>query len=600
MSTPAPRLLGGSLLVAVAAAAATWLAAAGTLPYGVPPDAVAVFSTAVGIAVAGFGTLLLVRRTPAVDGPARAAALTGPVLLGVLMAVGTTAAWWFAAVSMAGYVGAGLLGLRAGGSGATTPPARHADQRGAGSLELVGIVIVAAILVTVLTATVAARDPQVRETIWAQICKITGGSCPPGEAPTQQAYKPANCETYSSERSVRGVVDVAFVRLGGGGAVQRTELSDGTIDITLLGEGRGGLVASAGGRAEFEFGSSSLKAQLEAEAAITGGYANGDTYTFTDRDQADAFQGYLERELAEDVAAGTNPVLGLTNSLVEWATGEEPPTNSGVQKTYVRYDLTEEASASASAGFGSGAEVSGSYMVAKGSEYDRGQDPDDSSDDLQTDFYQVDWSAAAQAGLPPVYTVGGSHEASGIVKVVRDVDGEPLRVEIIDRSTGSLEVGGVLSDGSFSPLGEPGQKPSTLESFGIDIDGSSTNSVVVNQRLDLDTPEKRAAFDAWFNWSNGLDTALESTVPGVDSPGGDNVVRGEDFAALIGQEGKVSVIEYDGDTFGLGAALELGLGLKLGVDVGTEEKSSEAVKASYLGAPASDGTRPVYDLPECS
>ena len=70
-------------------------------------------------------------------------------------------------------------------------------------------------------------------------------------------------------------------------------------------------------------------------------------------------------------------------------------------------------------------------------------------------------------------------------------------------------------------------------------------------------------------------------------------------ADLIGTQGKVSIVEYDGTTWGFGGGLGLSLAAKASVDMSYDDKEANAVKAAYLGAPDAAGSRSAYGLPEC-
>lgn len=594
----------GSLLVAGVGAVAGWVVTAATLPYGVPADAVAVLGIAVTTLGVGLGSAFLGRRLPVDSAASWVAASAGPILLVLLVVASSGGPGWFRGATVLALAGATLAGLRAGTRDSDVPPGRVASERGSGSLELVGVVVMAAVLVAALVGAVGAQDPRIRDAIWAQICTITGGECSVADAPSNVAFKPGECELYSGENRVNATVDVTFVRLGGGGVVQRTEKSNGDIEVTLLHEARGGLVASAGGKGELTLGETKVGAGWQAEASATGGYQSGETYVFTDSAQADDFQDYLQRELAEDSAFSLNPIAGTVNAAFEKFTGEEAPANNGVQKTYVRYDGTAEGSVSGSLGYGASAEAEASAMLALGSELDRGKDAGDASDDTTTDFYQVDWSVGLDAGLPMVKGISGSYSPSGIVKVTRDAGGEPIAVQIVDRAAGGFQIGLNANDGSTTGI-DPTAPEQALDGWGLKLTGGDSSSTVITQTLDLDSPERQQAFDDWFSWSTGVDTAGKASLPNamVDTATGEAVAQyggsAEDFTQMLAQGAKVSIVEYDGSTWGLGANVEAGLGLKGGIDVGYTDTETRSVNAAYLGAPDTQGNRESYDLPEC-
>ncbi|QNN54164.1 hypothetical protein [Nocardioides mesophilus] len=614
MSSHAPRLALASVGIAVLAAVADWLVSAATLPYGVPVDAALFLGFAVMVLVCGLGAAWAGRRWPADTALEHAAGLLAPLVLGGVIVIWSTAPIWFRLVVLAALLGGGLLGLRSGSrdSDSGRQPRRPLrSETGSGSLEFVGVVILAAVLVTASVGVVASSSPAVKQTVFAQICRILGNECDAGQAPVNAAMKPQDCELYTAENKVSATVDVAFVRLAGGGTVQRSDKSNGEVEITLLNEGRGGAVAAAGGHGKVRFGDHSAGFDAEAEAAATVGLQSGQTYVFDNAAEADEFQRYLQGELAQDAAGSVNPVYGFGNKAWEFISGEDPPPNHGVQKEYTRFDVALEAKADVSVGFGTGAGVQASFMEAVGTEFDRGKDRDDTSDDRQTIFMQIDWSAAGNAGLPVVAGIDASHSASGVIKVTTDADGNPVQVQFVDRTSGGFQVGMQADQDSISPAGgdadaggSGGKKPA--RSWNIGFTGGEDSSTVVTQTLDLDNPERQQAFADWVGAAGGTNVLASlgaTTVPGVNSEDGDNITAfgdgAEGFAALMAEQSQVSVVEYDGKTWGLGLGGGVSLGLKVSADGEYEDKEAHSVKASYLGAPSSSGDRTAYDLPEC-
>ncbi|MGH3367975.1 MAG: hypothetical protein ACRDOY_12315 [Nocardioidaceae bacterium] len=485
------------------------------------------------------------------------------------------------------------------------------SERGSGSLEFVGVVVVAVILVGGVVGAVAASDPVIRESIWTRICQIIGGNCSAADAPRNAAVKPEACDVATSNENVNATVDVAFVRLQGGGTLQRVTKSNGDIEVTVSGEGHAGVVASVGARGEVKLGESTFGASAEAEAAATLGMEGGETFVFQDAEKADAFQGYMRQEFGEEAVGATNPLFRAANWAYEGITQQEAPENDGVQKWYVQAEAGGEVTANASAGYGASVEGEASAMRALGSEFDRGPDPDSRVDDTRTDYYQLNWEASANATLPAVKGMEASAERTGIIKVTRNEEREPVKVEFIDRSTGSLDVGLNASGsrdgggGSAQPVRPNAPEVPGLQNAGVKLmAGASNNSVVVTQTLDLTEPRARAAFDDWYNAANAIMSTDLQTVPGLESEKGEHVVgmdgdAASSFSEVLSRQGKTSIVEYDGETFGLGVAAEAGLGLKAGIDIGGESSSTDAVEAHYLGAPESDGSRPLLELPEC-
>lgn len=581
----------GAVAVPAAGLLASGFTGAGLLGAGVPAVSVLLLSWLAAGLVALLGTRAVVRRLDE-DSPATRWALLGPLLLAASLALPSGATWAARAGVVLLVVAAGLLGLRVG------PPRERllTGDRGSGSLEFVGVVVLAGVLTAAAIGAVLASSPTVRTTIEAVICRITGGSCEVvGNALTDDDVVPESCDVYSEGKTVSAVVDVAFVRLGGSMGLERVEKSDGTIEISVVDRGEGGLVASAGARGGLTLGQNTYSAELEAEAALTAGVLAGETWVFKDRGQADRFQDYVERELREDVVSTASPVIGAVNSAVEWATGEKPPTNSGKQKSVVRGDVTGTASGAAGFGYGAGVSGEATFAEAIGVEFDRGDDPKDPSDDLRTDFVQIDWEVAGNLGVPMVKGIDGSSAATGILKITRNTRGQVTEVAIVDRTAGDFQVGAQVDEVA-------GGGSSGVKLGGLDFKGGKGSSVVVTRTLDLTTQGQRDAFDDWLLGGGATLTTGGQVVPGVDAVDGSGIASGwggEAFAERLRREGRTSVVEYSSDAWGLGGVLEAGLGLKAGVELGYSSEDAEAVTAYYLGAPDADGTREAYPLPEC-
>lgn len=613
-STALP-LLAGSLAVGVLAVAASWLVSAATIPYGVPVGAVVVTGLAVAVLVSGLGLSVVARRWPARSLGETAAGLVGPVALGGVVLGLSTSPVWVRVVALAAFGAAGVLGLRAGDREASREARpRRRTEVGAGTLEFVGVAILAAVLVVATVGAVASSSPQVRESVKTQICRILGGDCSTGSGTTEAVDLRPECEIYSEQNEVSATIDIAFVRVAGGGIVQRSEKSDGTVEITLLNEGRGGGVVAAGAHGKARIGENSFGVDVEAEAAATVGIQAGETYLFNDADDADAFQDYLQGELAQDTVSAASPLFAAGNWVVEKVSDEQPPTNAGVQKTYTRFDVAVEASAEASAGFGSGAGGDVSVMEAIGVEHDRGADPEDPADDRSTTFIQIDWSAAGSAGLPVVAGLDASYATSGIIKVTTDAEGNPVEAQFVDRTSGGFEAGLTADQDSTSPAeGNPDgegferAEPDTSgkPSWNLAFTGGEDSSTVVSQTMPLDTPERQQAFADWIGAAGGtniLATMNSTVIPGVGSGDGDDVTGlgdGQTFADLVHEESQVSVVEYDGTTWGLGLGGGASLAAKFSADFNYDDQEASAVEAAYLGAPDASGQRPSYDLPEC-
>jgi Flp pilus assembly pilin Flp len=129
--------------------------------------------------------------------------------------------------------------------------------------------------------------------------------------------------------------------------------------------------------------------------------------------------------------------------------------------------------------------------------------------------------------------------------------------------------------------------------------GTGTDSVVATTSLELDTPEKQAVFQ---QWNDGLSVgqAAGSAWDAIWSdPGSDANDSGGAFGKLLVEQGKTSVVTYDGTVVNYGGGVEAAAGIKFGADAGVGMEDSKATSAHYLGAPDSAGNREVVAMPDC-
>ena len=460
------------------------------------------------------------------------------------------------------------------------------SQRGQTSAEYVGTLalVVGLVLIVILAA------PGIGGTVVDKIlCIVTGGDCDGGELTLPEDFTPDSCEVSSRETVDRGSVKVAFVHLGGDYYFARNQKSDGTTELTFVDLGEIGAELGAGGQLEITSDGKTYGGKLKGDIGAKYGLSSGDTWQFDSPEEADEFESWITREKNEDRAAQLNPVFGAVNWAVEEITGEEDLPDPRI--TFTQHQGSFEASGEATFGGGHlGAE--GSAAVLIGSSHDRGDDRDSETDDLYSDYYQVDFDLAGEGGILAA-SAGGGWTGQGVVKITRDAGGGATSLEIVDSS-----------EGSFSGLADFDAERLTWQMFQEELEDNlaltgedaSTNSIVATTTVDLDTPEKRAMAEEWFGALNGLTTAGERALDGDLVASEEQAV--DDFNQMLFDDSRVSVVEYDGSKSGLEVAAEVALALKLGASFGTSETEADAVEAHYLGAPE-DGERTLVPFTEC-
>lgn len=470
-------------------------------------------------------------------------------------------------------------------------------ERGATTSEYVGLVVT----IAVLFAAVIVNDPAglgraVQSGLEAAFCRVLegveGGRCSPGSHDDEQGqvadavYRPESCEVYLRDTVDRGSVRVAFVHLGGDYLFGRTEDSDGETTVTFIDGTQVGVTVGAGGRLEVSSNGATYGGGVQADAKVYGGLNSGDTWVFDSPEEADRFEGWLRREKTEDRRSDLSGGLySLINGPIEFLTGEEDPPDPDITSSEAGGQI--EGSARAWAGVGSaGLEGSAASFLLKQTDHRTGH---------QTDYYKAALSGSGDLG---VLTARGSYGRSGegVVKVTRDEAGEITRLEIIDTWQRSLGSVAALETEAMT-VAELMESLANEASVGIARDRVSQHSTVVETSIRPRDERERAVLEAWTGVLNGFTTAGDRAVGGTIIDSREQVTSA--FSDLLYERGRVSVVDYEGQTSGLGLAAEIALGARLGLDIGTSSTDARAVTAYYLGAP-DEGRRVLVPYPNCT
>lgn len=178
-------------------------------------------------------------------------------------------------------------------------------ESGQGTIEYLGIAVCISVLIASLSVSMTPVGQNLGSSIQKVICQIaspvTGANCGDPENYDPEEYM-VNCPVIGDSQQRGSAFDVAFVSLGGGMTLKVVKMSDGTAQVSLIGD------VSAG--AKYELAKAKLNDWVELNAGvgidITG--SMGDTWQFDSWEDAEAFaQNNKER-----VDSGWNyvPVLG--------------------------------------------------------------------------------------------------------------------------------------------------------------------------------------------------------------------------------------------------------------------------------------------------
>lgn len=231
------------------------------------------------------------------------------------------------------------------------PPLR--SERGQGSLENIGVIAVAALLVVALGTVVIQSSPAVADRVAWGFCKVTTlgtGDCEePGDLPTDDDRIPPTPCTVSSSQGGYDVSISYVVTLESGRQYVVEELSDGTFRVTAIESGGVGVGVGPGVDVSVTVNEGSYGVTAIASADVLLGYEGGHTWYAGDIDEANSIlQGQIALDVADTVTGGAaSPTKGLLDVILE-ATGRQP-TSPRPDETFFEAGAEANAGANVSA-----------------------------------------------------------------------------------------------------------------------------------------------------------------------------------------------------------------------------------------------------------
>jgi hypothetical protein len=465
--------------------------------------------------------------------------------------------------------------------------ARSGD-RGAASLEY--LVVASAIIVLIGCLAVGGGQRTVSNGFATLFCKVQqavggGGTCSVPPSARNADYKPSSCQMSASAVNVKVAVKAFSVALGQDAKMTTTYNSDGTVSVSISNEGALGVeVALPGAKANADAGAAgSFRAGAEGKASATLKGQTQQTWDFKNAAEAAEFRGDLQRRFAVEVANG--PATRAANWLYETVFDGTPlraPTSqtiAGGGEVAAEGSFNVPIVGEAKAGGKAGIVLSTTTGTDNGRRY-------------KEVAVAMDLSGTASANLFGA-EAGGERKGTGVMTVRRDdTTGKPIRVTFAASQTGNFKVA----------LGQP---PGLMDFADLkhlikqNGGGGGQDSVVATTTLDLDTPERRAAFEEWNDGVSAGRAASSAWDALWAEPGSDAHGVGGEFGRLLSEQGKTSVVTYDGSVVSYGGGVEASAGIKFGADAGVGKEDSKATSAHYLGAPDSAGNREVVNMPDC-
>lgn len=425
---------------------------------------------------------------------------------------------------------------------------RRRSEDGQSTLEWLGVGAVVVALAAALVLSAPGMSGSLAETFTCLIGRLVGQSCAAETA--RGPEEPCVLQTQSTTGEL-GIKVVAVNIDGTHGYVTET-LSDGTVRVTEMTRLEGGPSVSVGAGVAVNTGDGSVGARARASLRGNAFVEFGDTWTFPDQANADA---WIENQLV-DTALGSNPVTG--NPVGGWIAGGALDligvggNDVDGEQTSTRIDIGVNGEALAEAVGGPLAGEGRATLEAAGS-------VTQNSDGSVELGFGLTGELAASLGLPIAGSLGGDGTSAGSVAVTVQ-DGQVTNVEV------ALAV--TAPEGTIVPgqAQSPADVLTALGNAAVDPDVPNQEHLIT---LNLDTtdPALRGSVDALLDGlGNGqLDQAALGTL-------GDSLVDASEATYIVN--------ELRGtETYGIDAHASFIVGGRLAANLVTE--GSDLVSAMY-------------------
>lgn len=493
-------------------------------------------------------------------------------------------------------------------------------ERGVGSLEYIGILVAAAIVVGSITFTLGGQSgARIQQAVCEAVGRIldTGGQCSGSgdqgdgdptagdadETLTDEEFEPDKCRVSETGESYNSVVRIAFFEFGDNAGLTVTEYSDGTVRVTATDGGSLGLTGGFGADA-------TIGDVIEAGAKIDFGFgvkfSHGDTWVFDSVEEADRMRKDLDEYLVQQaILRGPHPG-GMPPIIFNLKSPPKPPTERVVSigvagDAGITFGINPK--------LGGGTDMAGNKAeslnipaarIAAG--VDGGATWVTRVNDVTgetTSTTELDYSLghSGRIGTSPF---GDKDSASGAMSVTTDANGKIVGITFVSTVEGVLSTSGTAGDGSYDGGTSDGKDRGSGGGSISDTDTTSRSTVVTTSlRLDPTAPGYQDDLRVVEDWLAGNG---QFSTPGAISNGALNptsLVPGDSFQNLLYNNAKVSSVVYDNVTDQFTFGLNVKLGVALGVDFSLTNTESNAVQADYLGAPIQGADRPWVPYTTC-
>lgn len=319
--------------------------------------------------------------------------------------------------------------------------ARSDAENGAGTLEIVGVVVVAAVLVAAVVAAIIRSDPAIQARVEQAICEILSagdaGDCgAPVEVRLPEDYvPPAQCVVAGDGAATSGGFSLV-VTVEGGETWFIEELGDGTYRLTRAGSVDVGAGVGVGFDVSATWDDHTYGLALYANASAMIATEQGDVFYADSREMADAILAQQRTSDTKDSLLG--PLRGPWDSIQGHIPGVGDPgeyENLEPDEWWVEGGLELNGSAGAVALWES-AEVEGQVGAYLGTTQ--------RADGTSSDYFRAHMSGSGSAEAwfedgQGVAVIEG--EAEALVELDRDADGNVVALRLTSALMGNADAG---------------------------------------------------------------------------------------------------------------------------------------------------------------
>lgn len=469
-------------------------------------------------------------------------------------------------------------------------------ERGASTLEYIGAIVLAAILVAAIVLAVT-TDNKVEVAMCKAINSVLqqDGSCGPATAPdpSDKDYQPEKCKYNEKGESYNSKVKILFIEIGDNAGLVETVYSDGSVELTAT-DG-GSLGATGGVGADVTFG----KLQAGAKVNFGGGleFDYGSTWSFSGADgkkKADEFRKGLQDYLADQEMTKDNPGYSIYCAFGGCADAPRDP-DSQMSSIKVTGDVSGDLGISLTNKTGTGENKTGesipaAQVVAKvGADSQWAINTDNRTGDTT---YTTSLGLSGSVGGQLWTATWGTNGATDVtMAITKNKDGKVVGLKFV-----STTEGGVSGGSSASGDTQNGKKSGGDGSIATSTDTTKATVITTDLSIDPNDSAAQSTIADWLGGDTNYSWAGAIAAGGIDPSYAD---PHDPFQQLMHDRAKVSAVTYDNvkDTTAFG--LNVKVGVALGFDFSLEDSESQAVAASYLGAPDASGQRAPVPYSDC-